>query len=132
VKQKLEDKIIQIAPWMFRYPGWDDPQKSLIGFGFECNDGWFDLLKRLIEDFAEIDTSKEIKVQQIKEKFGSLRCYADYPSRLDTSRLTGLGVMERIEQAEKESAKTCEVCGAEGKIISKGGWLMCRCQKCIK
>lgn len=61
-------------------------------------------------------------IAQVKEKFGSLRFYIGSSSD---------AVFDRISEAEKDSAKTCELCGKPGKIIGKG-WLMARCEECSK
>lgn len=51
------------------------------------------------------------RIYQIKEKFGGLRFYSD-------------GNMDDIEEM---STKTCEICGATGKIRA-GGWLKTLCE----
>lgn len=70
-----EQKLIDLAPYMFRYPGWDNLQISLMTYGFACGNGWYDLLKTLILNLREIDLEKEIRVGQVKEKSGGLRFY---------------------------------------------------------
>jgi hypothetical protein len=52
-------------------------QESLIPFGFECGDGWYDLINKLCEDVTTLIENKNIKVTavQVKEKFGGLRFY---------------------------------------------------------
>lgn len=68
-------EIINKYPWMFelmkdrRYP---------ISYGFQCNDGWFDVLDECFKKFAEIDKNKEIIIFQVKEKFGGLRIYTHH------------------------------------------------------
>jgi hypothetical protein len=59
-------------------------------------------------------------VNQVKEKFGGLRFYAD-------------GCNETIDNyitfAECLSARTCEVCGAPGERRDDGGWLRTLCDQ---
>jgi len=105
-----------------------DPSKTSMCWGFQCGDGWFGLLFDLC---LKIDTylnkhskiKERFKVNQVKEKFGSLRFYV-YPCD-DT--LTDI-----IVEAEDLSAITCEVCGKLGKIHSVRGWKSCLCNKCLK
>lgn len=59
-------------------------------------------------------------VQQIKEKFGTLRLYCDNVDE----RTEGI-----IEMAEAMSAKICEVCGSNGER-RKGGWIRTLCSNC--
>lgn len=121
MKKELEEQLVSIAPYMFRYDGWNDESKSLMVYGFCCDNGWFGLLKELIEGIAKIDTNKEVKVGQVKEKFGTLRFYLDGGESKEVSKL--------IRIAEDKSAVTCEYCGAPG-VIRKGGWLVTLCDKC--
>jgi hypothetical protein len=60
---------------------------------------------------------------QIKEKYGTLRFY--WTGRL--SKEAEARVDEAIDLAEARSACTCELCGEEGRLHRKGGWLMTRC-----
>lgn len=62
------------------------------------------------------------RASQVKEKFGTLRFYM-------TSELPGMH--EHIREAERQSAETCELCGAPGKVID-GGWITTRCEGCLE
>lgn len=97
---------------------------SPIAFGFECGDGWTDLLVELctkiqkhISSLPE-NVSKGIKVSQVKEKFGTLRFYMWFTDDV---------IESYIHEAEIKSAKTCEVCGAPGEIRGKH-WIYCSCE----
>jgi hypothetical protein len=88
-------------------------QESSMSFGFECGNGWFELLRGLsqaIEDEAHkvgVVPQSEAwpEASQVKQKFGSL-CY-----HLENST----SAMEKlIEEAIKASEHTCEVCGTQG------------------
>ena len=46
MKQELEEQLFAIDPSWFNR---DDMKQSLMYFGFECNDGWFRLLKSGME-----------------------------------------------------------------------------------
>ena len=94
-------------------------RENLMPFGFECGDGWFDLLYRLSEDISKLQP--DCKAVQVKEKFGTLRFYTG-PSTVE--------VDDRINEAENESAVTCETCGDLGSIHYKGGWMATLCFPC--
>ena len=115
-----EQEIINLAPYMFRYDGWDNIQRCLLKFGFEVHDGWFDILKELVTNIAKIDIGKECRVFQVKEKYGGLRFYVDYM----TDEISNL-----ISYTERISEDTCEVCGKFG-TLRTNGWYMCRCDGC--
>lgn len=59
----------------------------------------------------------QVVVDQVKEKFGTLRFY--YHGGDET--IDGM-----VRMAGTMSSVTCEVCGNKGKITG-GGWLSCRC-----
>lgn len=100
-------------------------------FGFDCGDGWFTILDTLaiairnhIKTYGYLAEDKvEIKVMQIKEKFGTLCWY--YCGGDETIRgMVGL--------AECWSEVTCERCGNPGSIDYSRTWQRCLCEKCRK
>lgn len=106
MRGELQDTIIQ------KYP---DQFKNLKYI--ECGDGWYDIIDRLcytiqsrLEYLHKINKPLNFSWSQIKEKFGSLRCYAydsdDY-------------IRGAIEMAESISCITCEVTGDRGRLRHK-------------
>jgi len=97
-----------------------DPKKDLLCFGFECGEGWKDLLWDLCLklEYTEKD-NEHFQVMQVKEKFGSLRFYVSVAS--DES-------FDLIAEAENISTRTCEICGEPGEIKTPANWLKCRCK----
>ena len=99
------------------------PNEGLMCFGFECGDGWFEVLDRLFRKLVSFEGSEDFEVLQVKEKFGGLRVY-------------GMGFTDEaydlIEEAEFESEETCEVCGNPGEVRNRGSWLLTRCDECWK
>ena len=83
---------------------------------FSIGEGWYGLIKSLIEELVVLGWNKQIT--QVKEKFGSLRFY--------TSETTQ-EMQTVINKYEDLSAETCEHCGNQGKIEPKNGWLECVC-----
>ena len=92
-------------------------QQSLMAFGFEHSDGWFNLIYTLSEKLTKF---KDVEVAQVKEKYGSLRYYVNGGNE---------EVEDLIEKAELQSETTCEICGKEGKIKEFCGWFKCRCEE---
>jgi len=171
------------------------------GRWISCSSGWFDLLARAERDLAALCPT--FSVHQIKEKYGTLRLYAEFdhdddlpvevraaepdcPSRRELAETLGMeddgdrGAVgdawkeayetvfapahddwarrveatrrsehgrrasedqarraeefERlIERFEKESARVCELCGAEGALsrtVARWPWYAVRCDGC--
>jgi hypothetical protein len=94
--------------------------------GIECGDGWFDIVYRLSFDIAKIIATseninpKDYTMSCVKEKYGTLRFYmCRYPE----------GSHERIAEAIKDSERTCEDCGKEGRMKTDG-WMRTICDPC--
>ncbi|QKJ26162.1 hypothetical protein ACBT_0178 [Aliarcobacter cibarius] len=83
---------------------------------FEFKDGWTDLIYNLgkdIEELCKLTNCELPKIQQIKEKFGTLRFYyntlnSQYPEIVEKS------IRALVFQAEIKSSNTYEVCGKYG------------------
>jgi hypothetical protein len=87
-------------------------------FGFECGDGWYDILDHLCGALLTYTYGdEEIYVDQVKEKFGRLRFYL---SREDDV-MHGM-----ISMAEHMSGHTCEMCGERGETRG-GSWIVTLC-----
>ena len=90
----------------------------------DCENGWRDLLERACARIeAALVESGAFRALQIKEKFGALRFYWTG----DMSEATKAKVDEAIALAVARSACTCEICGAEGWLHNRGGWLATAC-----
>lgn len=116
-----EKELIDTFPELFS--GLDSGQPIAV-FGFECGDGWFDLLKECIEKIKiECDRAAyNVKVSQVKEKYGSLRFYLSETT----------DVLDKIiDEAEKRSETTCENCGNEG-TFRKLSWVQVLCDNCLQ
>jgi hypothetical protein len=85
---------------------------------FECDSGWYQLIKDLITDLIELGWNKE--VCQIKEKFGGLRFYINEASD---------EMHARISKAEDLSYQTCEVTGKPGQLRTDIGWYTTLCEE---
>jgi hypothetical protein len=89
-----------------------------IPMSFDCEDGWFKLIWELCEGLEKI-IDKSFIVEQVKEKFGTLRFYVSYVND-DINSL--------IEKAELQSSITCEICGNPGELKIKRGWYRTVCE----
>jgi len=98
------------------------PTQSLMCFGLECGDGWFELIRNLCSDIMKSKPHPEFRAIQIKEKFGGLRFYIEGGAN---DKIWNL-----IDKAEQDSYKTCEECGIKENVTSEGGWVTTRCPDC--
>ena len=116
-------------------------------WGFECGDGWYNILDQLMgniqhhidwkekqrdwairfnstaapEDLRPVpDTIPQVTLDQVKEKFGTLRFY--YTGGDD--EISGM-----VRMAESMSGVTCEGCGNLGERRG-GGWVHTYCTPC--
>lgn len=95
-------------------------------WGFECEDGWFDLIYKLSKDLTDLDAT--VEASQVKEKFGGLRFYT---SGSGVSLATADKVFKLIDIAEDESYETCEQCGTKENVSqNKHGWIFTLCDDC--
>ena len=92
-------------------------QETCMCWGFSCGDGWFDLIDQLCANIQSyIDNNKhlnvpQVTVDQVKEKFGTLRFYVTGGDDL---------IRGMIWFAESMSGRICETCGAPGKRRGNG------------
>ncbi len=90
-------------------------------------DGWRDLIETALRRIAEAmaaSPSRSLVVRGITERFGTLRIRADLTALPNDVRAA---VEEAIALAEARSACTCELCGAEGRLFNRDGWLSTLC-----
>jgi hypothetical protein len=111
MRRELEQKLVERWPSWFKVNG--STYETRMADGFAHGDGWFDIVWRLCEGLetlvaeTEKATRRPFEVLQVKEKFGGLRFYVSHQHRTDP-------ILQRIEAAERESLRTCEVCGQPG------------------
>lgn len=111
------DKMEKTYPKMFQ-PGYG---------GFAIGAGWWPIIESLcarIQQYTnwknkDVEQVEQVKVTQIKEKFGGLRFYYDGGD----SYVDGL-----VDMAEEWAGKTCEMCGKPGHSRG-GGWIRTLCDE---
>ena len=118
--------IIRRYPGVFGRGPWT-LDRTLLGWGFTCGQGWYPILDRLFADMQKIaqeDAPLKLEVHQVKEKFGGLRVYV----RGGNGR-----IQDRIAQAEEEAAVTCEHCGGPSPgVRDHDGWYGNICDSCAQ
>lgn len=170
MRKELDDALVAKYPEIFR-DRYEDMQTTAMCWGFECGDGWYNLidtlcgtiqsyitnhnnhaartternnaiyeyvhgnheplleilkgntklvdwyLERGIQEVPEI--IPQVVATQVKEKFGGLRFYYTGGDRY----ISGMAIL-----AENLAERTCEVCGAPGKL-REGSWIVTRCDE---
>ena len=104
--------------------------RNLREFGFECGNGWFNLVWQLsadVEAAARIEGVPETaerwpSVTILKQKFGALR--VNFEGSVSEHILT------LANEAGERSIETCESCGASAKLENYGKWVKVLCEKC--
>jgi hypothetical protein len=87
-------------------------------------DGWRELVERAIERIEAV-ASGRVRINQIKQKFGTLRLHFDTLQGLTNEQKAA--VEDAVALAEARSECTCERCGAQGRVYSHGGVLFTAC-----
>lgn len=124
----IENTCYLIASYPKLYKQYNlPPEETCMCWGFECGDGWFNIINELSDKIEALNNTPEfeetpIEAVQVKEKYGSLRFYVDW--------VTPENVYDWIEETEKASETICEACGKNGKIKRIHGWLKCICEDC--
>ena len=109
MNMKNTNKLITDYPILYRGHT-KSPRESLMCFGFDCEDGWYDLIYTLsaaLTNHMNEQPGLSVEVVQVKEKFGTLRYYIhggdSYCEKL-------------ISEAARRSGLTCEDCGQPAQL----------------
>ena len=105
MRRELEERLCEDFPELFAQRH-GPPEETAMGRGFECQDGWYPLIRTLCETLClhldEQPGQGSIRVVQVKEKLGGLR----FRVRGGDEYVRGA-----IDLAERMSYRLCEVCG---------------------
>lgn len=118
---ELTERLYAEFPELFR--GRHLPiTKNLMGYGFECGDGWYDLIRRLAANIAAYATRTGLNplAMQVKQELGLLRFSVDQAD---------VFIHALCAVAEQESGAICEQCGALGKLRYYRRSLLVRCDE---
>ncbi len=124
MKKELDDELLQKYPKIFadRYKSC---QETCMCWGFEINDGWFNLIDSLCKCIQHYLNQKpeieQVVASQVKEKYGTLCFYFNGGDEY----IQGL-----VSMVEYLSCETCEICGNPGKLIGSIYDTRVRCEKC--
>lgn len=124
MNEQNSQRIIDACPTLFE-TRYDGDVIMPIRFGFECGDGWADLLVELCTHINQhLKTlpkhiSEDIVVLQVKEKYGTLRFYVSSYDEV---------IESLIQKAEKKSAVVCETCGKDA-TLKGSNWLYVACDE---
>lgn len=124
MREELDKELCSKYPKIFNLR-YGDMQDSAMVWGFECGDGWHNIIDQLcgyIQHHIDWCNRKEetvdqVVAQQVKEKFGTLRFYYDGGDEY----IRGL-----VAMAEGVSSVTCEECGVPGHLRNTG-WYRTLC-----
>ena len=127
MKQELDQLLCEKYPKMMVNRN-KNMQETCMCWGFECGDGWFNILDQLmgnIQHHIDWKNRKEevvaqVTLDQVKEKFGTLRFY--YSGGDDA--IDGM-----VRMAESMSGVTCEECSAPAQTHGPG-WIRTICEPC--
>ena len=111
-REEFEQYLISIGG-VYNWRGVNDTNPFMFGVG----EGWFELLKNLIDELISLGWNRDMI--QSKEKFGGLNFYIKEPTP---------EMSEVIITYERLSYEICEVCGEEGERRNRG-WIKTLCVK---
>ena len=131
MRQELDELLCEKYPKMM-VNRLKPMQETCMCWGFECGDGWFNILNQLMSNiqhhidwnnqnfekgYKQYKQVSQVTLDQVKEKFGTLRFY--YSGGDD--EISGM-----VRMAESMSGVTCEECGNPGKCRGSG-WMYTAC-----
>ena len=127
ITEELDKKLCRDFPRIFVERKLS-PMQSAMARGFECGDGWYDIIHdlctRIQEHCDKNPNVEQVQARQVKEKFGGLRFYVKGGDK---------SVVKMIMDTENESYRTCEKCGSKVRVscnVTANGWISSLCQKC--
>ena len=109
-REEFEEYLISIGG-VYNWRGVNDTNPFMFGVG----EGWFELLKNLIDELISLGWDRDMI--QSKEKFGGLNFYIKEP----TTEMSAI-----ILAYEQMSYSVCEDCGEEGSRRNDG-WIKTLC-----
>ena len=135
MKKELEMKLAEKYPFMRRGKSLHQQHNDgfvcdlYSAFGCECGDGWYKVIDKLCSDIQKVYQENNlpvlVHVDQIKEKYGTLRFYAGIggPDEVYDK------VFNLIDKAEERTGHVCEICGKRG-FMHYDGYMRVLCLDC--
>jgi len=106
MQTRLTENLYAAFPQLYRGRH-KPPSESSMCWGFECGDGWYQVLYDLSQELSKYQTAYptlNLEVVQVKSKFGILRVHLNYRDAI-TEKL--------IELAQQRAGATCEQTGSD-------------------
>lgn len=119
MNQELEAALAKEFPFMRREK--QDSANAYQSFGVEAGSGWYELIRNLCREIAEVcaqaGREKDLIVDQVKEKYGELRFYCHLEGgTVEENRALNGKLYDVIDRYEEASKLVCELCGAPGEL----------------
>lgn len=160
MREELELKLQEDFPFM-QQNRVESEHNIYRKWGIECSSGWYQLLHDLCQEitdrYAVDEAPVDIVIQQIKEKFASLRFYYSYEDvacpiqAIDclgdgisirfqsentsgdekTKKLRG-DIAQIVRRYEEKSKTVCENCGQTGNMRMDMPWKRTLCDDCYE
>lgn len=114
MNSELQNKLFNQFPDLY--------SKKNLSWGFECGDGWFNLIQELSDKISKSIVQQDLEdiyIIQIKEKWGTLQVYMN---------LYNQKIGDLIDEYQDKSFKVCEACGKEGSL-KNGSWVRVLCEE---
>ena len=127
MKRELEDCLMKDFPKVY-HKRCMTRRENCMPFGFECRDGWFDLIKQATESLnVEImkfspAEQRSYFVSRVYEKDGVLNI--DMPNHTESMTMI-------IYTTRDRSQTICEECGKEGSCCQLGDFKSTFCENCF-
>ena len=160
MQKELELKLQEDFPFMQRNRIKSE-HNNYKKFGMECSSGWYqlihDLCREITERYEVDEVAVDIVIEQIKEKFASLRFYYSYedaPCPIQAFDFLGDGIGIRfcppntggdekiknlrsdiaqiVRRYEEKSKTVCEECGQTGNTRMDMPWKRTLCDDCYE
>ena len=140
MKQELEQKLYKDFPEIFKYVT-DLKLNHRIISGLDCGNGWYKLINRLcgyVQGMIDRNPpmiNQQMRVRQIKEKYGGLRFHYEWVVIKDR-KIPGVFDIKTnldgcVDFAMNMSEMICEECGSsEGVNKEVNGWWSTQCKTC--
>jgi hypothetical protein len=104
-----------------------DPKDSCFAWGFECGDGWYELIDSTLWSIDKTSKSVNlnVKLAQIKSKFGKLTIYLDIGAGPSGAKIQQAisQIYSFIEIASDVSLSISEISGLPASQHSISGWI---------
>ena len=130
MREELDKALCEKYPEIFRNR-YASMNESPMYWGFDCGDGWYDLIDTLCKNIQhhidwknkypqpDDEEVEQVVAAQVKEKFGGLSFYF-------TGGNETIGGM--VTMAQSMSYHICEVCGNSGKLRTRA-WMRTLCDE---